>query len=47
MLNTKARAIRLVELVLLGSAAALFIVGTYLGDTFFLRLATESLIFGG
>lgn len=47
MLNTKARAIRLVELVLLGSAAALFIVGTYLGDTFFLRLATEALIFGG
>lgn len=47
MLNTKARAIRFVELLLLISAAILFIVGTYLDDTFFLRLATESLIFGG
>ncbi len=47
MLNPQARAIRLIEWLLLISALILFAVGTLLGDTFFLRLATEALIFGG
>jgi len=47
MLNPQVRAIRLIEILLLVSAVALFAVGSILGDTFFLRLATESLIFGG
>ncbi|MCE7506528.1 branched-chain amino acid ABC transporter permease [Polynucleobacter sp. IMCC30063] len=47
MLNPQVRAIRLIEILLLTSALVLFIVGSILQDTFFLRLATESLIFGG
>lgn len=47
MLNPRSRAIRFIELLLLTSAVVLFIVGAILGDTFFLRLATEALIFGG
>ena len=47
MLNPQARAIRLIEWLLLLSALILFVVGTLLRDTFFLRLATEALIFGG
>ena len=47
MLSVQQRAIRWVEVILFFLAVALFIIGTFLGDTFFLRLATESLIFGG
>lgn len=47
MHNPQVKAIRLIELILLVSAIALFVIGSILGDTFFLRLATESLIFGG
>ena len=47
MLNPQAKAIRFVEILLLISAAILCITGTVLNDTFFLRLATEALIFGG
>ncbi|QWD69570.1 branched-chain amino acid ABC transporter permease [Polynucleobacter sp. UB-Siik-W21] len=47
MLNPQARAIRCIEWLLLTSSLILFVVGTLLGDTFFLRLATEALIFGG
>ncbi|MGA1155314.1 MAG: ABC transporter permease subunit, partial [Burkholderiaceae bacterium] len=41
------RAIRVTEIVLLLSALALFVIGSISGDTFYLRLATEALIFGG
>ena len=41
------RAIRITELTLLVAALGLFLVGTISGDTFYLRLATEALIFGG
>ena len=47
MLNPQAKAIRFVEILLLISAVILCIAGTVLNDTFFLRLATEALIFGG
>ncbi len=47
MHNPQVRAIRIIELLLLSSALVLFIVGSILEDTFFLRLATEALIFGG
>ena len=47
MLNPQAKAIRFVEILLLISAVILCITGTVLNDTFFLRLATEALIFGG
>jgi branched-chain amino acid transport system permease protein len=47
MLNPQARAIRCIEWLLLTSSLILFVVGTLLGDTFFIRLATEALIFGG
>ena len=47
MRNPQVKAIRLIEILLLVSAVALFAIGSILGDTFFLRLATESLIFGG
>ncbi|QWE13272.1 branched-chain amino acid ABC transporter permease [Polynucleobacter sp. AP-Titi-500A-B4] len=47
MLNPQAKAIRCIEWLLLFSSLILFVVGTVLGDTFFLRLATEALIFGG
>jgi branched-chain amino acid transport system permease protein len=40
-------AIRAVEIALLASAFILVIVGTITGDSFYLRLATEALIFGG
>ena len=47
MLNPQAKAIRCIEWLLLLASLILFVVGTLLGDTFFLRLATEALIFGG
>jgi branched-chain amino acid transport system permease protein len=47
MLNPQAKAIRFIEWLLLLAALILFAVGALLGDTFFLRLATEALIFGG
>ena len=47
MLNPQAKAIRCIEWLLLFSSLILFVVGTILADTFFLRLATEALIFGG
>ena len=47
MLNPQAKAIRFIEVLLLFLALVLFIAGTVLNDTFFLRLATEALIFGG
>ena len=47
MLNPQAKAIRFIEILLLISAVILSIAGTVLNDTFFLRLATEALIFGG
>ena len=47
MHNPQVKAIRIIEIFLLVSAIVLFVVGSVLGDTFFLRLATESLIFGG
>ena len=47
MLNPQAKAIRFIEWLLLLAALILFAAGTLLGDTFFLRLATEALIFGG
>jgi branched-chain amino acid transport system permease protein len=47
MLNPQVKAIRFIELFLLSSALVLFVVGSILEDTFFLRLATEALIFGG
>jgi branched-chain amino acid transport system permease protein len=47
MHNPQVKAIRFIELLLLSSALALYIAGSILQDTFFLRLATEALIFGG
>ena len=47
MLNPQAKAIRCIEWLLLLASLILFVTGTLLGDTFFLRLATEALIFGG
>ena len=47
MHNPQVKAIRIIELLLLSSALVLFVVGSILEDTFFLRLATEALIFGG
>jgi branched-chain amino acid transport system permease protein len=47
MRNPQVKAIRLIEILLLVSAVALFAIGSILGDTFFLRLATESLNFCG
>ena len=47
MRNPQAKAIRFIELLLMTSALVLLVVGTVMGDAFFLRLATESLIFGG
>ena len=47
MHNPQVKAIRFIELFLLSSALVLFVVGSILEDTFFLRLATEALIFGG
>jgi branched-chain amino acid transport system permease protein len=41
------RAIRMMEWLMLIAAILLVIVGKFTGDTFFLRLATEALIFGG
>ena len=40
-------AIRAVEVTLFGSALILVVVGSLTGDSFYLRLATEALIFGG
>jgi branched-chain amino acid transport system permease protein len=47
MHNPQVKAIRFIELLLLSSALVLYIAGSILEDTFFLRLATEALIFGG
>lgn len=47
MHNPQVKAIRFIELLLLSSALVLYIAGSILQDTFFLRLATEALIFGG
>ena len=47
MHNPQVKAIRFIELLLLSSALVLYISGSILEDTFFLRLATEALIFGG
>lgn len=47
MHNPQVKAIRFIELLLLSSALILYIAGSILQDTFFLRLATEALIFGG
>ncbi len=41
------KAVRIMECLMLVAAILLVIVGKITGDTFFLRLATESLIFGG
>ena len=41
------KAVRIMEFLMFGAAILLVIVGKITGDTFFLRLATESLIFGG
>ncbi len=40
-------AIRCIEILLILFAVALYAVGTAMGDSFFLRLASEALIFGG
>ena len=47
MLSSRSKAIHYIEIFLFSAVAILFVVGTLLGDTFFLRLATEALIFGG
>ena len=47
MHNPQVKAIRFIELFLLSSALVLYIAGGIFEDTFFLRLATEALIFGG
>jgi len=47
MHNSQVKAIRFIELLLLSSALVLYIAGSILEDAFFLRLATEALIFGG
>lgn len=47
MVKSQLRAIRVTELLLLSAAITLYVIGTSIGDTFFLRLATEALIFGG
>jgi branched-chain amino acid transport system permease protein len=47
MHNPQVKAIRFIELLLLSSALVLYIAGSIFEDTFFLRLATEALIFGG
>jgi branched-chain amino acid transport system permease protein len=47
MHNPQVKAIRFIEILLLSSALVLYVVGSILEDTFFLRLATEALIFGG
>lgn len=47
MLNPQVRAIRAIEYLLLISAVVLYVIGTLLNDSFFLRLASEALIFGG
>ena len=45
MHNPQVKAIRFIELFLLSSAFVLYIAGSIFQDTFFLRLATEALIF--
>lgn len=47
MADAAGRVIRRTEYILLAATAILFVVGLIAGDTFFFRLATESLIFGG
>jgi branched-chain amino acid transport system permease protein len=45
--SSKLSAVRLLALFFFGFALCFAIVGTVLGDTFYVRLATEALIFGG
>lgn len=47
MANAARRIIRRTEQLLLAATAVLFAIGLLVGDTFFFRLATEALIFGG
>lgn len=47
MAKPRLSAIRIVEIALLMGAFVLVLIGTATGDTFYLRLATEALIFGG
>jgi branched-chain amino acid transport system permease protein len=47
MLNPQVKAVKSVEYFLLVSAVVFCVVGTALNDSFFLRLASEALIFGG
>jgi branched-chain amino acid transport system permease protein len=45
--NYQFKAVRLLARLFFGTALFLAIVGTLLGDSFYVRLATEALIFGG
>ena len=47
MLDSKIKAIRIAEIFIFTCALLLVVIGTMLGDSFFIRLATEALIFGG
>jgi len=47
MVSAEKRAIRIVEISLLVASILLFIFAEITGDTFYSRLATEALIFGG
>lgn len=47
MAKPEVSAVRLVEIILIGGAFLLVLIGTLTGDSFYLRLATEALIFGG
>jgi len=47
MVSAEKRAIRIVEISLLAASILLFIFAEITGDTFYSRLATEALIFGG
>lgn len=47
MLDSKSKVIRIAEIFIFISAVLLLLIGTLLGDSFFIRLATEALIFGG
>lgn len=47
MLDSKSKAIRFAEVFILVGSVLLLLIGKIVGDSFFIRLATEALIFGG
>ena len=45
--TSKPNAVRLLAIVFFATALMFAIIGTVMGDSFYVRLATEALIFGG